>query len=183
MPKNKVRGKAFSMILYPDSDNHMKALKAIESCYSYAYILHMNDVDDDDNLKKAHIHCIVKFNTQKLLSSFAQEVGLEENYIQKVQSLQSSVRYLVHKDNPEKFQYDPELICSNWNYIELDKYINGQMTVEEKALRVIEMMETADSLQELISLCIQTHCYDELRRMGNLAINLFHEMKGQKRHD
>lgn len=180
MPKSKVRSKAYSLLLYPDNDNHMITLGVIKQCYKYAYILHNKDREKDLTEKKDHVHCVVIFNTQKYLDNFCEEIGIDSRFVQKVQNLKSSIRYLIHKDDIDKYQYNEGEIVTNMNWINITKYLYDELSVEEKAEKIIDIMVESDSLYEVIIKSINTHVYDELRRMGNIGIKLFEEMKGHK---
>lgn len=69
--------------------------------------LHDKDVNADGTAKKPHYHVILMFSSNK---SFEQVKTLLEPFKcpipQKVTSIKGQVRYLIHIDNPEKYQYD-----------------------------------------------------------------------------
>jgi hypothetical protein len=60
-----------------------------------------------DSCKKAHYHITLLFPSQK---SYEQVKSLTDSLKSPIpipcQSVKGSIRYMVHKDNPEKFQYD-----------------------------------------------------------------------------
>jgi len=73
--------------------------------------LHDKDLNSDGTEKKAHYHITLLYPGKK---SFEQVKELTNNLNSpipiKCQSVKGSIRYMVHKDNPEKFQY-------NWDEI------------------------------------------------------------------
>lgn len=91
--------------------------------------LHDKDVHEDDNsrLKKPHYHVIVVYgspttfnNVKHLTDSFNSPIP---KYMESVRGL---YRYLTHKDNPDKFQYDEADIVTGGgfniaDFIELSK--------------------------------------------------------------
>jgi hypothetical protein len=69
--------------------------------------LHDKDVDPDGETKKAHHHITIMFLSHK---SYEQVKALTDSLSQPIpipcQSVKGSIRYMVHKDNPEKYQYE-----------------------------------------------------------------------------
>lgn len=175
-----IRGTVYQFLLYPDNDSHMKALDTIKSCYEYAYILHDKDVSDEGEVKKVHIHCIVKLPKPKTLHSLCNDVGLEDRFCQKVNNEKYALRYLIHKDNKDKYQYSENDILSNMNYLVIEKYINNDIPIEEKALIIIDIMEHATNFKDLVIMCCNNAVYDELRRMGSLGIQMFREINEKR---
>lgn len=118
MATNKSR--SFAFILYPQEDNtHLTALLRIKEYYKYAFIEHTSDVYEEDgedqetgDTKKSHIHVVIKFDNPRSIDKIAKETGLQINYIQKCNFV-AYTRYLIHKDDPLKYQYKEEEICTN----------------------------------------------------------------------
>lgn len=73
--------------------------------------LHDKDVNEDGTVKKAHYHITLLFPSVKTFEQ-VEEVTKSVNAPIPIKclSVKGSIRYMVHKDNPEKFQY-------NWNDI------------------------------------------------------------------
>ena len=73
--------------------------------------LHDKDINPDGTGKKEHYHITLLFPS---LKSFEQVEDITKSVNApipiKCQSVKGSIRYMIHKDNPEKFQYD-------WNNI------------------------------------------------------------------
>lgn len=131
MATKQQRTRNFATVVYPDSapDNWLSALEDthVTSCVSP---LHDQDVNPDGEVKKAHYHVIIMFDSVKT-SEQAKEifdtiggVGCEM-----VKSSRGYMRYLCHLDNPEKHQYNvSDVICLNGaDYVDLctlpsDKY-------------------------------------------------------------
>ena len=119
MSNEKTRGhdrtRNWSFIVYPESapnnwrdmldDGH---LQWIESP------LHDKDTDGDGEIKKPHWHILVLYDGVK---SYEQVKELTDKINapipQKAASARGLVRYMVHMDNPEKFQYNKSLIIGH----------------------------------------------------------------------
>lgn len=119
MKNTNEKSRAFALILYPQEDNtHYSALLKICDIYKYAFIEHTKDIYEEDEehakgeLKKPHMHIIIKFDNARHKSKIAKELNLEENYIQKANFV-AYTRYLIHKDDPLKYQYDEKEIFTN----------------------------------------------------------------------
>lgn len=106
----------WATVVYPEScpDNFVELIKEV-SCAWYAISpLHDSDVCEDGSPKKPHYHVLFHFPTTKSSSQFSDiilpfcGVGREavKNWI-------GYFRYLVHADDPDKFQYDYNDINSN----------------------------------------------------------------------
>lgn len=102
---------AFIGEVYPDDPRSGPALDILSSSDGQLfYILHDKDVKEDGSgeFKKAHIHFVFKPVNPRTLKGFADFIGIPSNYIEPCKSLRASVRYLVHADDPTKYQYSLE---------------------------------------------------------------------------
>lgn len=70
--------------------------------------LHCYDFNPDGSIKKPHFHIVVYFGSVKSYEQIIEEFvsPLHGAIPQRVHNLRSMVRYLVHLDNPEKYQYN-----------------------------------------------------------------------------
>lgn len=112
------RTRNFVFVVYPDSAPfnwvHILDDFHIQACISP---LHDQDVNfDTTNTKKeAHYHVLLMFDSVKTLDQareIASKVGAKNDIVYPVSSLRGYARYLCHLDNPEKYQYAPELVTS-----------------------------------------------------------------------
>lgn len=109
----KKRSKHFATVVYPES-TLLSSMFEFLGDLKISYLVsppHDSDLDEQGNLKKAHFHVILVFDSlksfeqiQSILSSSPSDVqfcGLEI-----VNSFPCYARYLCHLDNPDKAQYD-----------------------------------------------------------------------------
>jgi len=91
-------------------------------CDYYAMILHNADLTEDHIPKNNHIHCVCEFTTdysktrlkthlnnlsnELKLNPFAITINYAKDFI-------GNVRYLLHLDSPEKYQYERDMILTN----------------------------------------------------------------------
>lgn len=69
---------------------------------------HSKDIKEDGTFKKAHYHVILIFDSLKSVpqvKEIMEELNLPFVGLEIVNSLTSYARYLIHLDDPEKFQY------------------------------------------------------------------------------
>lgn len=113
-PPNK--SKYFCCVLYPDSvtydvDTVIKSLAKEFISFAVSPI-HDRDIDFDGSLKKSHYHLLIAYPSATTLNNIRcwfNACGLPESELHSVRVCASAVgyfRYLTHKDNPEKIQYD-----------------------------------------------------------------------------
>lgn len=77
--------------------------------------LHEFDVNPDGEIKKAHRHIVLPFTGKK---SYEQVKAITDSLSsprpEPVNDMRGICRYLIHRDNPEKFQYSfADIICHN----------------------------------------------------------------------
>ena len=104
----KFRCRNLLLVLYPDEDEtHKKALTMLETEYESVYIVHDQDLDkEDEDFQKAHVHVVLHCENAIWNTALAKQLGIKENYIRECKDLNRALRYLIHFDNPEKYQYD-----------------------------------------------------------------------------
>lgn len=105
------RYRHFMILLYPEWENFKEILQDLKGNFkNYAYIKHIPESDE----KKEHIHFILSLDNPRTIKSLSQRVEVPENLIQRVKSLRGACRYLIHKDDEDKYQYDlDQVIVSN----------------------------------------------------------------------
>lgn len=76
--------------------------------------LHDKDVNADGTPKKPHYHIVLAFKGPKTYEQVkAVTDGLNATIPQQVVNMAGQLRYLIHRDNPEKAQYNPADIVDN----------------------------------------------------------------------
>ena len=102
------------MELYEDSmvNNWQEILK--KKKINGFSIFHDRDIKKETGeLKKPHYHVLIRYKYQTALSTakilakqLAIEIGAANNQVIEIRDYKKHARYLIHKDNPEKAQYD-----------------------------------------------------------------------------
>lgn len=168
----------FELLIYPDSESY-KADEVLQAASDYfdewAYALHDSDVLDTGELKKAHIHFVGRCESARQIAAVSNKCGIPENAIEVKNSFKYSVRYLVHMDQPEKFQYSNDRIISN---IELTRILSGK----DESMGVQKIFDLMDqykpnSIDELTSLVIKNGLWSTYRRSYSIFKDILHERK------
>lgn len=140
------RGRKFRVLLYPDNLDHVAALSKILDFPQFSYILHDKDVKEDGSPDKPHWHVCVWFSNARFIDGLAKELGIESRFVQLTTNATHDLRYLVHADDPDKFQYDISEVQTNMSF-ELQKALKD--TAEEA--RVISILDLIDDEHHVIS--------------------------------
>ena len=102
------RGRNWTIIVYPDSapDDWRDQLDQLHIQWIESP-LHDKDTNPDGTVKKAHWHVLLLFEGNKSYQQ-VKDITAKLNTVnpQRVESARGMVRYMVHLDNPEKYQYD-----------------------------------------------------------------------------
>lgn len=93
----------FMFILYPEWENYESILQDIKGNFkNWAYITHKPEAEE----KKEHTHLILSLDNGRTIESICKRLGVPTRLCERVKGLRGACRYLIHKDNEDKIQYD-----------------------------------------------------------------------------
>lgn len=127
MAFQKVKSRNFKLLLYPDNFAHMEILAYVRKEYSYLSVYHNKDLKDVETgeVKKNHYHVYLSFggarwNTSVIdeLNSVVSDDSSISQFVRPVPDEKRFLRYLIHKDSPEKYQYDPSVVEGTSDFLE-----------------------------------------------------------------
>lgn len=161
------RCRNWSFILYPESapaewlkildDNHIRTIVSP---------LHDKDKNDDGTEKKSHYHIILLFEGLKSYEQVKSITdSLNQPIPQRIQSIQGMVRYLIHADNPEKYQYNKDEIITTGG-ARIDTYFNESEKSDTEILREVCNMIRSNKITEysdLIEIALDQDSDDYLK--------------------
>lgn len=105
----------YRLLLYPDNDKHQMVMLSIDLAQlQYVRCLHDKDDKEDGVDAKPHYHYVVTFKDAKTISAaqaYFDRMGLEKRFVWAITSAlerKKAIRYLLHLDDPDKFQYPLE---------------------------------------------------------------------------
>lgn len=133
------RTRNFAAIVYPDSaPDFWQGILAEQAVPAFISPLHDKDVNPTGEPKKAHYHVMLMFEGVKSIEQ-AEEVFSLINAIGcvKINSVRGYARYLVHADNPEKFQYSVSDVVSLCGA----DYLNATALQSDKYVAISEMID------------------------------------------
>lgn len=175
------KSRTFLGVLYPDSETYDCAevlARFPEVFEEWAYVTHDMDVDENGELKKAHIHWVGKLKTPSLISVVAggHKLGVPANSVEFCKSWKHAVRYLIHKDTPEKYQYAPDSVESNFD---LGPILAGKQSevVQVKLIRNYIYDTRCTCASQLLDWCLENDCWSEYRRSFAIWVCIMREVK------
>ena len=142
------RFRLFSIILYEESDSYdiKQVLFNIKSNKYYAFILHNKDENAKGEIKKPHYHIIIRVDNACTIDALSKKLGVPSNYIQNIKNERAYIRYLIHFDDADKYQYDLNEICCSRYY----------------QRKVMKAFEDADTEEDII-----TKTYNKIDELNN----------------
>lgn len=145
--------------------------------FEYAYILHNKDLKEDlSDFKKSHYHFQVYNEFQKELLTWSKLFGLNFARVQKISNKKSAIRYLIHADNNDKFQYDIVDINSNFEIIKyFDKLISDENCEIDLIFTYIDFHKRKIGIKELIDYVLDNNIWGTFRRNYSIIKDLLYE--------
>lgn len=172
------RYRTFCILLYKDTDSYDAAAVLdfiMGNIYRWNYILHdmdekeyhsdefPEDYEDGDGIhKKPHIHVVVRTKNGHTITAFAKLLGIDTRFVQVCTSYRSAVRYLVHADDVDKYQYNTFDICSN-DPVLLSYFPRYKPSEAEVISQYIDLIRSGAIMPELIRFAIDTETWGYFR--------------------
>lgn len=125
--------------------------------YRYASIVHDCDTKEDGTLKTPHIHVVIEAQKRARLGTtlirLADDFGVNENQVsvQSYDDFAFEVQYLIHKNNPDKFQYDKCLIMSNLSEEDINSLLDQEVAPKLTIQDLIAICSSCKSRVEIAS--------------------------------
>lgn len=161
------RFRNFTLILYQDtkSYNFEETLRIIKSQRKWAYIKHFPENEET----KEHYHVILSFDNQSSISALSKKTGVPEQHIKGIKNFRSMCRYLIHKDDEEKYQYSLDQVkVSPLLSKEFKKQFDDIETEDEIIDKIYNFIEGLKGkfgyaqTQRLVVQYVNMHCYERI---------------------
>lgn len=183
------RSRTWTIVVYPESapKNWRELLDSTHVAWVESP-LHDKDTNPDGTPKKPHWHIILMYGSKKAYSQVLEVAELLHAPIpQKVQNTKGTVRYLVHTDNPEKYQYNKsEIVCHGG--AEVEQYFQlssaSRLQVLKEAIEFIRDSQM-ENLMDFLSYCIEEgedEWFDVASNHNTLIISKAIDAVYQKNH-
>lgn len=180
------QSKVFAFLLYPEWPSFTQIISYIHN-EKYALILHDRDLADEETgeLKKPHVHVVVKYEGRRTLSSVQNEykkVGVESRFVETCNE-RVMLRYLTHKDDKDKYQYSINDVDTNdmkW----VDKAYKAELSSPEQLSMILNFIDEDNEKQyvsrtRLARFAIENNCYSALRSNMTLLNGILSDHNAQ----
>ena len=93
-------------------------IKSLVNLKSWCIITHDKDVLPSGEIKPPHFHAVLTFTNAKSFDCIARTIGVEVQYVNKIKTTTKSAQlYLVHRNDPAKYQYPPADVQASFDYV------------------------------------------------------------------
>lgn len=185
----KYRSRTHMVLLYPDNEDHKKALDKIVKSYDHAGILHYKDSwtaeDEKENserkagdLKKAHYHIILRFNQATWSSAICKDLGIMEHYIEPVKNFDNALQYLIHYNDDNKAQYEIDDVFGNLKNRLVESINKISKSEGEKVVELIQFIKSFEgrlSISLFARYCAENGYWAEFRRSATIFLKIIDE--------
>lgn len=136
-----IRAYNWFIVTYNDIAN-LKPL--LDTATKYAYIKH------DKDIAQPHYHIMlytvreISFNQLKTIVNSCYNPNKQNTFYQPIKDKKIAFRYLTHKDNPDKYQYnDSEIVCTDINFFSLEKSVKDFTELLDDILKRVSLRDMA----------------------------------------
>lgn len=159
MIKSDIKKRNWTLVLYDDSCAKDWEEYLISTGVPFAYAYHDKDKTELGEDKKPHYHVVICFDgpvTYTNALTYANRIGAANDVIQPVGSVRGIIRYFCHKDNPDKYQYEEDVIQCRNGFDPKDYFcltVTQQKVFKRKIIEFIqdnEITEYADLVDTLM---------------------------------
>lgn len=130
-----IQGRTFTASLKPAwTDDQLKDFVNSMTGVAVVWgITHDKDTDADNKLVEAHTHLVIDYKTPRRITTIANLLEVDTNFIEIVKNKRGIIRYLTHLDDIEKYQYDPTNVITNSAVPYTDYVLSGSLTDKDIA--------------------------------------------------
>lgn len=135
------QSRTFTFELYPEWSFFNNIVSHIVK-EKYAMILHDKDTNDDGTIKKPHVHVVVRYGGKRLITSVKNEYakyGMEKRFVDTCNE-RAMLRYLIHLDDPDKYQYSKTEVDTNMKQI-CESAWNDEISSDEAFMLLNDYIE------------------------------------------
>lgn len=183
---------AWTCVVYPESapENWIELMQDLHIPFIISP-LHDKDKNDDGEIKKAHWHVLLKYASNKTFEQVKDDIQFLNCPIpQACCNVKGMVRYFIHIDNPEKYQYKKEDIQS-YGGIDIEDYFT--LTTGQENLLIKEILDYCRDnnitfISDLIDVCLAGNMdwFSYIKKniyFFNVALSSRHSKQREKKLD
>lgn len=184
MEENKKRVRNYLGVIYEDDERFDNQLFNLSQEKDAIWIKHDKDLDDEGNLKKPHYHFVVQLKNACTLSSMAKRLEVNENMLEYVKNVNSSLKYLIHYKDDNKYNYDAKDIQSNSEKLKrrfLD-LVSKDTPETDKMVSIYEFIQSQTDYIDpniLFKYAVKNNIWDAYRRNYAIIKDLVNNHNGK----
>lgn len=147
------RTRNWCFVMYPESapENWREILADYAAPYAVSP-LHDSDINPDGEPKKAHWHVTLAHQSKKSYEQVSEITArLNATAPQKVLNMVGNIRYMIHKDNPEKAQYEKSDIITGCGF-DIENYLATTKSEKRAIMREIYAFVREQNIDEFCDL-------------------------------
>lgn len=165
------------LILYDIEDVYRCIMICNQNNFEYAYIRHDKDLQSNlEDFVKCHYHFQIYNEYQKELTTWGKIFDVNLARVQKISNKKAAIRYLIHADNNDKFQYDIIDINSNFEIIKyFDKLVSDENCEIDLIFAYIEYHKRKIGVKEIIDYVLDNNIWGTFRRNYSIIKDLLSE--------
>lgn len=189
----KYRARVHMLLLYPDNESHVEVLSKITKSYDYAGITHDRDTwtaDDEKKnpqhkqgeLKKEHIHIVLRTPNATWNTAICKELGLEEKFCEQVKNIDRALQYLLHYNEPDKTQYSIDDVYGGLRTKLAESIQKQEKSEGEKVVELIAFIRNSEkviTITEFAEYCAKNGYWAEFRRSGAIFVKILDEQNSR----
>lgn len=155
--------KSVAIVVSLNAEDYANYVESAESlrdylaanCSLWAFIKHDLDVQVDGSFKTPHVHIVATGLHRKRLSTWisdiskVMQVGVFAVNVEPLSSFEAQFQYLIHKNNPEKHQYDISEVVTNIPSDQYDLYLDASRAPLDFD-EIVRLCESTDDLIDII---------------------------------
>lgn len=145
---------------------------------NYACAFHDKDINEDGTPKKPHVHFMIFFPWQRTDTSISKKLGIPLNCFKYIDNKVGAVRYLIHLDHKDKYQYDKDIIISNFDIDYCFTTKKDKSTREgTNVMQLIDFIKQKNytTLEDLVTYAVDNGLYSDLRRNQNILLKIMYD--------
>lgn len=177
------RSRTWMILLYEDDPTHKAVLDGLLSDLDWNFAGRVHDSDDG---VKPHHHVVVLFKDGRKNADVAADLGIDKRWLRAWDRKKKALRYLCHRDNPEKFQYSTDGIYGTIAEQAVSACSKGNELCESQAVKELtKLLDDIDgfvSYSFFLSLVADKGLYPVFRRLGIIATRLLDEHNANQRN-
>lgn len=187
-----IKEKDCMFVLYPETQE--EAIQIAQKNFPCAWALHdrdtwhQRDVDawnkrhsdlpfpyEVGSLKKPHVHFVVHFKNPRHFTAIAKELGVPVNTINRCNNLLKAFEYLTHDNDPDKYQYDSEIV--GMNDFEVPRPGSSSDNEEERQVCLLLDMPAFATTSECARWAYENGCWASFRK----AYGIWRDIRNEAR--